>query len=255
MSPQVPAVSRAAAILRYLSSSAVPVSATRIAEAVGAPRSSTYHLLSALQAEGFVMHLPDERRYLLGLAVAELGSTYSQQASLSLLGYPLMAQLVRKVRHPVHLGLLHGREVLYIVEQRPPRSQALVTEPQVQLPAHITASGRAMLALLPPSQVTALFTAPAAFTGRTGEGPKSLPALRRVLSDERAQGFSFEKEEVTLGMSSIAVACLDRHGRPAASVAMTFPASRSEIPGGALEGLRRTAYQLSVRIGFPGTGL
>ncbi len=253
MSPQVPAVSRAAAILRFLSSSAVPVSAPRIADAVGVPRSSTYHLLSALQAEGFVMHLPDEGRYLLGLAVAELGSTYSQQASLSLLGHPLMAQLVRKVRHPVHLGLLHGPEVLYIVEQRPPRSRVLVTEPQVQLPAHLTASGRAMLALLPPSQVTALFTTTAAFTGRTGEGPKSLPALRRVLADERAQGFSFEREEVTLGMSSVAVACLDRHGRPAASVAMTYPASRRDIPDGALDALRRTAYQLSVRIGFPGT--
>lgn len=213
------------------------------------PRSSTYHLLAALQDEGFVMHLPEDRRYLLGVVAAQLGATYSQQASLSLLGHPLMTQLMRRVRLPVHLGLLHGREVLYLVAQRPPRSIPLVTEPQVQLPAHLTASGRAILALLPPSQVTALFSARGAFTDRTGEGPKSLPALRRVLSDERAQGFSCEKEEITRGRASIAVACLDRNDRPAASITMTYPASRGDVPAGAVCALRRTAHQLSLRIG------
>ena len=49
-----------------------------------------------------------------------------------------------------HLAVLHGRDVLYLVEERAPRRPSLVTDVGVRLPAHLTATGRAMLAALPP---------------------------------------------------------------------------------------------------------
>lgn len=194
------------------------------------------------------MYLPEDRRYTLGLAAVELGSAFSQQASLSLLGNPVLTGLMRKVRLPVHLGLLHGREVLYLVEQRPPRSTSLVTGPDVRLPAHLTASGRAMLALLPRSQVSALYAAPHAFDTRTGEGPRSMPALRRVLAAERERGYSCERGEVTRGFHSVAVACLGRHGLPIASIAVTYRA-RNDVPEDAVNHARRAAREISHRIG------
>ncbi|MEO6957557.1 MAG: IclR family transcriptional regulator [Antricoccus sp.] len=248
MADQVPAVTRALSVLKLLSSSATALSANRIAEVIGLPRSSAYHLLSALQQDGFVMYLPEVRRYSLGLAAVELGSAFSQQASLSLLGNPVLAALMRKLRLPVHLGLLHGREVLYLVEQRPPRSSSLVTAPDVRLPAHLTASGRAMLALLPQSQVSALYAPPHAFTTRTGEGPRSMPALRRVLALERDHGYSCERGEVTAGFHSVAVACLDRHGLPIASIAVTYRA-RDGVPEEVVSHSRRAAREISHRIG------
>ena len=52
----------------------------RIASAVGLPRSSTYHLLRAMITEGFVVHLPEEKRYGLGVAafVAVAGFGWQQ---------------------------------------------------------------------------------------------------------------------------------------------------------------------------------
>lgn len=248
MSAQVPAVARALAILRLLSAHPAGLSAARIAALLDAPRSSAYHLLTALQDDGFVLHVPEERRYVLGVTAVDLGSAITHQATLSFVGNPLMAALVRRVRLPVHLGLLHGREVLYVIEQRPPRSTALVTEPEVRLPAHITASGRAMLAHLPPSHLAALFNSGAAFVTRTGEGPRSLPALRRVLAQERRQGYACERGEVTRGLHSVAVPAFDRHGRPAASVAVTYRA-RDGVPDGLLAHATRTARELSRRLG------
>ena len=52
---------------------------------------------------------------------------------------------------------MHGRDVLYIVEERARRRPALVTDVGVRLPSHLTATGRAMLAALPREQVRALF--------------------------------------------------------------------------------------------------
>ena len=92
---------------------------------------------------------------------------------------------VRNARagHSAHLAVLHGRDVLYVVEERAPGRPPLVTDVGVRLPAQLTASGRSMLAALQPSQVRALFPDRTAFVERHGNGPASLSALRRLLTE------------------------------------------------------------------------
>ena len=79
-----------------------------------------------------------------------------------------------------------------------------------------------MLAQLPHDQVRALMSAPTAFVSRTGVGPQSLSALRRVLAEERRQGYSVEDGEVVPGYASVAVAVRDATGSPSASLSLTF---------------------------------
>ena len=59
-----------------------------------------------------------------------------------------------------------------------PGARRLVTDVGVRLPAHLTASGRAILCHLPAAQVRALYPDRSAFVDRTGVGPESLTALR-----------------------------------------------------------------------------
>ena len=59
-----------------------PCRPATIARDLGLPRSTTYHLLNVLRDEGFVVHLPEERRYGLGVAAYELGSAYLRQDPL-----------------------------------------------------------------------------------------------------------------------------------------------------------------------------
>jgi DNA-binding IclR family transcriptional regulator len=77
---QVPAATRTLRVLRFLASQPAPVPLERIAAAVGLPRSTAYHLLAAMVAEGFVVHLTDDHRYGLGVAAFEVGSGYARQA-------------------------------------------------------------------------------------------------------------------------------------------------------------------------------
>jgi IclR helix-turn-helix domain len=128
-----------------------------LARDLGLPRSTTYHLLAELIAAGFVVHLPEERRYGLGVSAFEIGSAYARQEPLARLARPVLARLVDAVGHSAHLAVLHGREVLYVVEQRAPGRPPLVTDVGVRLPAQLTASGKAMLADLPGPHVRALF--------------------------------------------------------------------------------------------------
>lgn len=220
---RVPAAERVLAVLRHVGRQASPVSAVAVARDLGLPRSTTYHLLSVLVREGFAVHLPEERRYGLGVSAFEIGTAYVSQEPLARLGRPVLARLVDDVGHSAHLAVLHGREVLYVVEERARGRPPLVTDVGVRLPAQLTASGRAVLAYLPAAQVRALFPDADAFVGRHGSGPTSLSALRRLLSDVRRDGHAGEDGEVTPGFASVAAAVHDHTAHPVAGVAVTFP--------------------------------
>jgi DNA-binding IclR family transcriptional regulator len=219
----VPAVSRAVAVLRALAAHPTPVPAAVLARDLGLPRSTIYHLLAVLEAEGFVVHLPESRAYGLGVGLFELGSAYLRNDPLERLARPLLLALVEQTGHTTHLGVLHGRETLYLVKEQPRVAIALVTEVGVRLPAHLTAVGRAMLARLPRAQVRALYPTRAEFVDRTGRGPYSPIGLRDVLSAERIRGWSEEDGQITAGISSVGVCVLDYGGRPAAAIGCTFP--------------------------------
>lgn len=233
---QVPAARNALRLLQALARRPAPVAAATLARELALPRSTTYHLLAELERAGFVVHLLAEQTWGLGVGAFELGSAYSRQAPLARLAAPVLARLVDHVGHTAHLAVLHGREVLYVVEERAPGRPSLVTDVGVRLPAQLTASGRAVLAGLPAAQVRALFPDPTAFVDRHGTGPASLTALRALLVQVRRRGYATEDGEVTPGFASVAAAVPDHAGHPAAGVAVTYPADRPPD----LDGLARS---------------
>jgi DNA-binding IclR family transcriptional regulator len=198
-----------------------------------------------------VGHLPEERRHALGVSAFALGPASTRQAPPQRLARRPLARLVARTGHNAHLAVLHGREVLYVIEERAPGRAPLVTDVGVRLPAQLTASGRSMLAALPAAHVRALFPDPSAFVLRHDEGPASLTALRSLLVDVRRRGHAVEEGEVTPGFASVAASVVDRTGHPLAGVAVTFP--QAEVGAAARDELaaavRTAAAALSRRIG------
>jgi DNA-binding IclR family transcriptional regulator len=246
---QVPAATRTLRVLRYLASQPDPVTLERLASAVALPRSTAYHLVNAMIAEGFVTHLPEEHRYGLGVAAFEVGSGYSRQEPLQRIARRPLAALVDEIGQSAHLAVLHGRDVLYVVEERAPGRPPLVTDVGVRLPAHLTASGRAVLAELPPAQLRALYPDRTAFSQRHGIGPSSPGALRALLAEARQRGHAVEEGEVTPGFASVASAVLDYNGHPLAGVAVTYPVDDDPDLDALAAATRRTAAQLTRRLG------
>jgi DNA-binding IclR family transcriptional regulator len=218
----VPAARQTLAILSFLASRPGPAGATTIARELGLPRSTTYHLLAELRSADFVVHLPEERAYGLGVAAFEVGSAYLRHDPLERLARPLLVRLVEQAQQTAQLGILQGAETVYLLKEQPRSPLTIVTDVGVRLPAHLTASGRAMLAHLPAAHVRALFPAADAFASRTGRGPASLRELRELLRVERQRGYADEDGLVTAGHASVAACVFDHGGRPTAAVALTF---------------------------------
>jgi DNA-binding IclR family transcriptional regulator len=230
MPGNVPAASRTLAILRALAAAPGPVTATALARDLRLPRSSTYHLLTAMSDAGFVAHYPEEERWGLGVAAFEIGAAYLRHDPLERWGRPILHRLSHDIADVApavaHLGVLHGRETLYLAVESPRTPVTVVAEVGIRLPASLTASGRAMLAALPAAQVRALFPSRESFVDRTGLGPASPTALARLLAVERAQGWAQEDGFIVPGFASVAVAAEDRSQRPAASIGLTFRSDR-----------------------------
>src|SRR5690348_18003371 len=96
-----------------------------------------------------------------------------------------LAALVDSVGQNAHLAIMHGRDVIYVIEERAVGRPPLITDVGVRLPAHLTASGRAMLAQMPQAQVRALYAEPGHFVLRNDLGPRTFTALRQLLVEAR----------------------------------------------------------------------
>lgn len=230
MPAKIPAATRTLDTLRTLAKAGAPLTAAAIASRIGAPRSSTYQLLQVLEAEGFVIHFADDSRWGLGVAAFELGSAYLRHDPLERLARPILHRIVTAIDSKAALqfgltaqvGILDGPELLYLLKDAPRHGAPVVTEVGVRLPAHLTASGRSMLARLDRAQLRAIFGSATWLHLRTEFGPRSPRELGTLLAAERSAGLSTEDGHVTLGYSSIAASATNHLGLPAAAFAVTF---------------------------------
>ena len=230
---QVPAATRTLQVLRFLASQPDPVPLERLAAALDLPRSTAYHLVNAMIEQGFVTHIAEERRYCLGVAAFEVGIGYARQAPLQRIAHRPLAALVDRIGQSAHLAVPHGRDVLYVLEERAPGPGAAghrcrrtpAGAPDRERPGdHGRAAGRARCGRSTPTS--------GSFVDRHGRGPQSLSALRSVLSETRRRGYAAEDGEVTPGFASVAVAVLDHNGTPAGRDRhhLRRPARRSTSP-------------------------
>lgn len=237
-------------VLTYLSKRARPVSAGTIARDCDIPRSSLYRILRVMERTYFVVHLPEDELWGIGIGAFEIGSGYLRSGVLERSGRPLLMRLTRRTGMVSHLGVLHGSDVLYLLKQTTDEpARPFVTAVGVRLPAHLTAMGRAMLAQLPPEQVRAILWRPGELVTRTGRGPRHMSELRVILQADRSRGYSVESSSTTEEVSCVAAAVFDHEGLPIAAVGVSY---YNELASGEVEQLaaavRETADGLTTRL-------
>jgi len=251
--PRIPAARNTLAMLRYLAAHSGPVRASTLARDLRMPRSSVYQLVRVMMEEGFVVHYPEERAYGLSALVVEIGSASLQTARLGRLAHPLMERLVSDSAVPVvaHLAVLTGNEVTYVGKVQGIRAPTTISSVGVRLPAHLTATGRAMLAQLPAGQVRALYPTREALIRRVGPRPSTLAELDALLRQTRDRGWALELGDVQSDYSSVGAAALDHKGFPIAGIGVTF---RTGVKLDAVEALGAAVVSTAAALGARAIG-
>jgi len=227
MGTKIPAAARTLALLRNLAKAAAPVTAVSLARQIGAPRSTTYQLLQVLEEQGFVIHYAETSRWGIGVAAFELGTAYLRHDPLERLGRPILQRIKNQLdelnlNSTAQLGVLDGKELLYLLKENPRKAAVVVTDVGVRLPAHLTASGRSMLALMSKAQLRTLYPLGSKVSTRTALGPSTVKDLEKLLASERSTGYSVESGHISEGLNTIASAAVNHLGVPTASFAVTF---------------------------------
>jgi DNA-binding IclR family transcriptional regulator len=225
-------VERAARILASLDDEHPERTLAEIARATDLPKSTAYRILVTLENSGFVEQTSDGERYRLGLRLASLGLSALRRLSIRREALPLMVDLVERFEETCVLGIFDQGSVLDIEVVHSDHVLTVTSEVGHRLPIHCTASGKALLAFLPPAAVESVLTRP--LEGCTGNTITSSAQLRQELELVRRRGYAVDEEEYEVGVRAVAAPIADIDGNVIAEISMPGPTSRltlDRVPG------------------------
>jgi DNA-binding IclR family transcriptional regulator len=247
----VPGLVRGLQALQAFSSDRRRLTLSEIAAAIGVTRSAAYRLVYTLDQLGFLTHDPRTRTYALGPQVLRLGYGYLASRDLLEVATPHLEALRDRTGWSAHLGVLEGREVVYLARVPTRGSLASVVQVGSRLPAHATSMGRVLLAALPEAEVQALYKGVPlpVFSAQTAT---SLTALLAQLRADRAQGFAAHVAGYEAGVASAAAPVRDVSGRVVAAINLSTVAmltTEAELRGPLAGEVVRTAAAISRALG------
>lgn len=177
-----------------------------LSERSGLPMSTTYRLASQLVEWGGLERRP-EGGYRLGLHLWELGAlARSSQAPVELVS-PYMQDLYEVVHENVQLAVWDNTNVLYLEKLAGTHSTPVRSRGGGRLPAHATGVGKALLAWADPDEVDRIL--PATLARFTMNTITTREALFAELASIRTDGLAYAREELTLGVTSVAAPVRD----------------------------------------------
>jgi DNA-binding IclR family transcriptional regulator len=184
-----------------------------------------HRLLSTLADEGLLEQDPRSGRYRLSLSVFDLVGALPTQRSLHEAVLVSMTELRSRTGETVQVGVLDGRQVVYVERLDSPSTLRMFTELGRRNDAHCTSSGKVLLAFAPRDQVDRILRGWALpqVTEHTITDPK---VLRSELRSIRQRGYAENREESELGIVSVAAPIRDDSGAVIASLSLAGPAER-----------------------------
>ena len=222
-----------------------------ISEQTKLNKSTAYRFLAHLERVGYLVR-DSTGAYLLGPRLAHLGSGSTYQSTIRKISRPVLEELWRESGETVNLGVLAGREILYLDVIVSPHNFRLVSQVGMRRQLHCTGLGKTVLAWLPASFRDELLGAKLEkLTSHTITRPSELVAeLGRI----QRLGYAVDNEEVELGARCVAAPVLDSSGYIAAGISVSGPTIRmsrartTEIAGS----VKRAALEISHRLGYTG---
>ena len=205
--PPVRTVARALDVLDIIGASGEPLSLSQIAKSSAMPRSSLHDIVRTLAAKGWLDVIGDGPRYALSVKMLQLGRAYLDGSSSYTSLEKILDWVAGQIDETVHLGRLVDDRIVYIGKREPSHPIRLYSAIGRSLPAHATAMGKALLALLPVDAVERLV--PERFPALTRATLTSRAQLLEDLARTRARGYAIDDEESMDGVVCHALALTD----------------------------------------------
>ena len=201
-------VERTMNLLWQIGQSAEPLTLAELSRRLGLGKATVRRFLLSLEELGYV------ERDAKGSYAASARLERLAQRPATGVG-PAVAAALRDLAAETHtaisLGVLRGREVLYVWRDPPGSVAGVALGEGARLPAHATAIGKMLLSQIGQDAGEELYQgqAPRALTART---ISSVALLQGALQEIRRQGWALSDGELEEGLTAAAVPVYDRGG-------------------------------------------
>ena len=237
----IPAISRANEILSLVSQQKATFA--QIAEAMDMPRSSVYTILKSLEDVGFLRKLADNKTYVLGFRLLELGALAEAQIDLKQAAESVMNELMNAENLTCHLGTLDDKGAFYLLKKQP--ANALLVNSWVGKRASMSTSaiGKALLAFLPEDKKQQYIQIQLG-TATTREQIEK--KLLQELALTQSRGWAIDNREDSPLVRCVAAPVYDASGNVVASLSLT--GSDMELPDERIEHLSKVIIEAAAKI-------
>jgi DNA-binding IclR family transcriptional regulator len=216
---------RGLAILATFDTKNPELTLSEIASRTGMPLNTTSRLVAQLTDWG-ALTSGEERRYMIGPRVWDLGLLSQVHRELRRSALPLLRDVFAATKRNVHLAVRDGTSALFVERLSEPRTAPLISQPGSRIPLYACGVGKALLAYSPGTVVEEVMAEAISLTDRTIVDPE---AFSRELAEVRARGYARTVEEFTRGARSIGVAVLDPSGHAVAAVGVVADSASQDI--------------------------
>jgi DNA-binding IclR family transcriptional regulator len=219
---QIRIVSRVALIIRLLARHPRGLTLGEISKESSLPKSTVQRLVDALDYERFVIAVSPEGGVRLGPGL--VGIVRRLKSGTLEFARPAMLDLARETGETVDLCILDYDKIVFVDQVPGTHRLQAASAVGVAFPLHSSSAGKVMMAALSEAQLKQLrrriqFTKVTDFTLRNWQ------QLQREIEDARKTGVAFDREETTLGLTSVSAA-LRLPGGNLAAIAIPAPTAR-----------------------------
>jgi DNA-binding IclR family transcriptional regulator len=199
-----------------------------VAAFLGVADSTAHRIMAMLVYHGFAVQ-DDHRRYWAGPAMFTPVIRSERSRTVQKLARPSLEALATEFDESISLSTRIGAHVRVLLSVTANDSNHAPERTGNVLFAHVSAAGRALLALLPEAQVERLYQSNAAETRGTNLSEHDYAVLLKELEATRTRGYSRCVDAINPGISAIAVPVTPLNTPPLAIVVSTPTPRLSQV--------------------------
>lgn len=248
----VPPVERALKLLHYIGKGHRARSLSTVSRELGINRTTLIRLIHTLLDHRMIEELGDGGGYRLGAGLVSLGAQAIQDRDIVQVCQPILRNLCLETGMSAHLGILDGREIIYLGREAPNSHLVSNVRTGSRLSAHASSIGRAILAEFSDTQLRELFSdgLPPPSTEKT---PQSIEAVLRQAHNDKAAGYAWSRGNFEAGIGSCAAAVFDHSGQVAGGINVSGPDTRfADGETALIAAVTSAAKKASAALGYNG---
>ncbi|WP_413735793.1 IclR family transcriptional regulator [Sodalis sp. RH21] len=224
--PIIQSVERALRILDLFDEHATELKITDISIKMGMHKSTLHSLLKTLQVQGYIDQNPENGKYRLGMKLVERGNLVVNSIDIRQKARSFLLDLSIKTGQTTHLGILDGKEGVYI--DKVEGKMAVISYSRIgrRLPVHSTAIGKVLLSFMPAGEIQALLEN-YQYTRQTPNSITDEARLLAELNEVRARGYALDNQENEQGVKCVSVPIWNVERRVIAAISISTLVART----------------------------